>query len=298
MKLTPSVVNHCREIGGRRLALLHTSVSSGESRGKKKSGMKKQLDASNPAMRKIVLKSMRKMASQNNGLIPLLKPDSARPSTIITNGPTVDNLVEVHDKKKREVVALDCEMVCTQSNQRALGRCSIINYDGDIIYDSYIRPSKPITDYRTMWSGITPRHMKQAKPFVAATREIQTIIAEKIVIGHDLINDFSALQLNHPQQLIRDTSSLQVLLLPHAPSLRLLAKVLLNCDIQKGRHCSIEDAHTCLSIYKLFENSWENRSTHVNFNDCFDTANEPSNCTTPISLKVQTFIQGLIKNIK
>ena len=246
--------------------------------------MKKQPDA---AMRMKVLESMRKMASQNNGLIPLLKSDSVRQSTILKKGPmgvmVLDNLVDVQVKKKREVVALDCEMVGVgASKQSALGRCSIVNYNGDIIYDSYIRPSQPITDYRTMWSGITPRHMQQAKPFVAAAREIQTIIAEKIVIGHDIRHDFSALQLNHPQQLIRDTSSLQVLLLLHAPSLRLLAKVLLNCDIQKGRHCSIEDARTCLSIYKLFENSWENRSTHVNFNDCFDTANEPSttNATT------------------
>ena len=260
----------------------YTPMSGRPRRKRKRSWVKKQPDA---AMRMKVLESMRKMASQNNGLIPLLKPDSARPSAILKKGPMgvmiLDNLVEVRGKKKREIVALDCEMVGVgTTNQSALGRCSIINYDGDVIYDSYIRPSNPITDYRTLWSGITPRHMERAKPFVTATREIQTIIAEKIVIGHDLRHDFSALNFTHPQPLIRDTSSLQVLLLPHVPSLRLLAKVLLDCDIQMGKHCSIEDSRTCLSIYKLFENSWENRLTHVNYNDCFDTANEPSTTTT------------------
>lgn len=42
-----------------------------------------------------------------------------------------------------------------------------------------------------------------------------------------------------------------------APSLRLLANRLLNCDIQNGAHCSVEDAQTTMAIYKIYAKHWE-----------------------------------------
>ena len=47
----------------------------------------------------------------------------------------------------------------------ALARVSIVNYNGHIVYDKYVKPRGNITNYRTWVSGITPYHLKTAIPF-------------------------------------------------------------------------------------------------------------------------------------
>ena len=44
-----------------------------------------------------------------------------------------------------------------------LGRCSIVNHHGNVIYDTYVAPLAPVTDYRTRWSGISPHHLRGGK---------------------------------------------------------------------------------------------------------------------------------------
>lgn len=72
-------------------------------------------------------------------------------------------------------VAIDCEMVGTgpQGRLSELARCSVVNYEGDVIYDKYVQPELPIVDYRTRWSGITKQHMKNAIPFKTAQAEVR-----------------------------------------------------------------------------------------------------------------------------
>lgn len=71
-------------------------------------------------------------------------------------------------------VAIDCEMVGTGPSGKTseLARCTVVSYDGDVIYDKYILPEYPIVDYRTRWSGITQKHMRKAIPFRIAQREV------------------------------------------------------------------------------------------------------------------------------
>uniref|UniRef100_A0A8C8EAF0 Exonuclease domain-containing protein n=1 Tax=Otus sunia TaxID=257818 RepID=A0A8C8EAF0_9STRI len=74
-----------------------------------------------------------------------------------------------------KLVAIDCEMVGTGPGGRtsALARCSIVSYGGDVLYDQYVRPTAPIVDYRTRWSGIRRQHMANAVPFGKAQREVR-----------------------------------------------------------------------------------------------------------------------------
>ncbi|XP_049668893.1 apoptosis-enhancing nuclease isoform X1 [Accipiter gentilis] len=164
-------------------------------------------------------------------------------------------------------VAIDCEMVGTgpQGRLSELARCSVVNYEGDVIYDKYVQPELPIVDYRTRWSGITKQHMKSAIPFKAAQAEILKILKDKIVVGHAVHNDFQALKYFHPKDRTRDTSRIPMLNkragLPGraSVSLKSLARHLLQKKIQVGckGHSSVEDAQTAMELYRLVEVQWE-----------------------------------------
>lgn len=166
-----------------------------------------------------------------------------------------------------KVVAIDCEMVGTglKGSISALARCSIVGYHGDVVYDKYIRPTNPVTDYRTKWSGIRREHLINAVPFATAQKEILKILRGKIVIGHAIQNDYKALEYFHPKEMTRDTS--KILLLnrkagfpeKEMASLKRLAKQLLSKDIQTGRggHSSVEDAKTTMELYRIVEAEYE-----------------------------------------
>lgn len=73
------------------------------------------------------------------------------------------------------VVALDCEMVGTGPGGcfSELARCSIVDYHGNILYDKYVQPCRPVTDYRTPWSGIQKHHLLNATPFAQAREKVR-----------------------------------------------------------------------------------------------------------------------------
>ena len=86
---------------------------------------------------------------------------SNKPSNEIND--SAENLPEglkslkyVHESISSKYVALDCEMVGIgeKGKQNALARCCLVNFDGDKIYDEFVRPPAFVTDFRTRWSGV------------------------------------------------------------------------------------------------------------------------------------------------
>lgn len=68
---------------------------------------------------------------------------------------------------------MDCEMVGVGPfQQSALARCSLVDVNGDVLYDKFIRPEGEISNFRTHVSGITPQHMEGATPFAVARLEV------------------------------------------------------------------------------------------------------------------------------
>ncbi|KII74729.1 RNA exonuclease 4 [Thelohanellus kitauei] len=166
------------------------------------------------------------------------------------------------NKKTLRLLALDTEMVGTglSTEENMLGRVSIVDYNGDVVYDTYVSPTEPITDYRTKYSGITPESLIGAPSYTEVQYRVAELIKGKIIIGHSINNDLRVLKLQHPAKDIRDSSLYKPLRLKNPkqkPSLRILAKYHLNREIQKDTHCSIEDARSCLEIYKKFQSRWE-----------------------------------------
>ncbi|KAM9353326.1 interferon-stimulated 20 kDa exonuclease-like 2 [Symphorus nematophorus] len=164
-------------------------------------------------------------------------------------------------------VAIDCEMVGTGPKGRIsqLARCSIVSYEGDVIYDKFIKPSALVTDYRTRWSGIRYSDLANATPYFEARKEILRLLMGKVVIGHAVHNDFKVLSYSHPSALTRDTSRIPLLNAKagfaenECASLKRLTKAIFNRDIQTGKkgHSSVEDAKATMELYKVVEVEWE-----------------------------------------
>lgn len=77
-----------------------------------------------------------------------------------------------------KILAIDCEMVGTgpKGSISQLARCSIVSYDGDVVYDKYIKPAEPVTDYRSRWSGIRPKDLANATPYAEARKEVRKLL--------------------------------------------------------------------------------------------------------------------------
>ncbi|KAK1154664.1 interferon-stimulated 20 kDa exonuclease-like 2 [Acipenser oxyrinchus oxyrinchus] len=169
--------------------------------------------------------------------------------------------------KPYKYLAMDCEMVGTgpRGTRSELARCSIVGYHGDVVYDKYILPTNPVTDYRSRWSGIRKQDLRNATGFKEAQKEILKILSGKVVIGHAIHNDFKALGYFHPPALTRDTSRIPLLNkkagipVKEAASLKRLTKMLFSKDIQVGKngHSSVEDAKATMELYKIVEPQWE-----------------------------------------
>lgn len=67
-------------------------------------------------------------------------------------------------------LAMDCEMVGVgpTGEESLAARVSVVNQYGKCVYDKYIKPTQPVTDYRTAVSGVRPEHLKQGGSFPAA----------------------------------------------------------------------------------------------------------------------------------
>ena len=157
----------------------------------------------------------------------------------------------------RSIIAMDCEMCRVEDGEMALTRVSLVEWDGNVLLDELVKPDKPIIDYLTPYSGITPAKLEDVTTSLKDIQDrlLKEITPKHILIGHSLNSDLMALKLAHP--FVIDTS----ILYPHPrgppmkSSLKWLAQKYLGREIQKGHgtkgHDSIEDARACLDLVKM-----------------------------------------------
>lgn len=164
-------------------------------------------------------------------------------------------------------IALDCEMVGTGPPphlDNILARVSLVNFHGEQIYDSYVQapPKTRIEDYRTHVSGILPHHMKAgyARTFAQVQQDVAKLMEGRILVGHAIRNDLSALMLSHPKRDVRDTAryaKFRVESKGRAPALRKLARSELGLEIQGGEHSSVEDARATMLLFQKEKKGFE-----------------------------------------
>lgn len=176
---------------------------------------------------------------------------------------------------KDTLVAFDAEFVATESEKaslsaggqrivsddgrQVLARISLIDEKGEVLLDDYVRPSEPVVDYLTRFSGLTPEDLDPSTsthPLItnrAAHLKLRYFLDKGcIFVGHGLQKDFETANLFVPPEQIRDTVELWRFPGQRKISLRFLAGFLLERKIQDEIHDSIEDAKTALDLYKYY----------------------------------------------
>ena len=155
-----------------------------------------------------------------------------------------------------DVYALDCEMVLTTDDVYSLARISVLDWSGTVVLDSFVKPSLPVKNYFTQYSGITPALLSNVTTTLPdiQSKLLTLLTPSAILLGHSLESDLNAMKLTHP--FIVDTA----LIYPHPrgpplrSSLKFLTQKYLRREIQvsgeKG-HNSVEDALAVLDLVKL-----------------------------------------------
>jgi len=177
--------------------------------------------------------------------------------------------------QKRDIYfALDCEMVGVgpEGLDSALARVSIINWDNEIVLDTYVKVEETVTDYRTFVSGIRPEHIESDSAMSLA--EVQQAATDtlrgKILIGHGLINDLKVIGIQHPWCDTRDTATYEPFMreveLEANKEKKMLPRRLRDLTFEKfgkeiqvmGKaHSPVEDAIASIDLYKSVRSQWE-----------------------------------------
>lgn len=168
---------------------------------------------------------------------------------------------------KAKYIALDCEMVGIgkDGRQSVLARVSIVDWDGDVVLDTFVKVATKVTDFRTWVSGVKPKHLKSdsAMELSKVQEKVAGILKGKILVGHALQNDMHALMLQHSPQMTRDTAKYRPFQRYHKKwrprKLRDLVREFVGESIQQEgqSHDSVEDARATMDLFKTVCKQWE-----------------------------------------
>lgn len=157
-------------------------------------------------------------------------------------------------QKETPVIAIDCEMVICEDQQRHLARVSIVNYNRHVLFDEYIKPTMKITNYLKEVTNLDSIKIGRAMPLSFYKEKLEGIFKDKKIVGHTLESDFKALNFDIREYRVRDISEFSFFKNgKFKESLKNLTSKFLKLGIQGGSHSSVEDARAALELYKLYQ---------------------------------------------
>lgn len=149
------------------------------------------------------------------------------------------------------LVAIDCEMVMCEDG-RQIGRITILDSIGNVIYDKYVKPESAVLDYLEKYSGLNPLNVSNGINRSQLNQDLLEIIGTNtFILGHGLENDLEVLRF-YTDKII-DTAYLFLSCEGYKVKLSQLSKKYFGSIIQKEVHSSKEDAYCCLRLlaYKI-----------------------------------------------
>ncbi|KAG1706978.1 RNA exonuclease 1 [Nymphon striatum] len=166
--------------------------------------------------------------------------------------------VQTIDKNDLEedlrVYAIDCEMCCSATGME-LTRVTVIGRNLETVYETLVKPPRPIIDYNTRFSGITEKDLEGV---YTTLENVQSMLldlfsSKTILIGHSLNSDLLALKMVH--DTVVDTS----VVFPHRRGLpfkralrTIMAEFLMKIIQNDADYFRNKDIHLCLEIPKYF----------------------------------------------
>lgn len=185
------------------------------------------------------------------------------------------------EQQQQQFIAMDCEMVGVGRSgcRSVMARVVLVDWNYVTVYDQFVRPAEPVTDYRTHVSGIMPYDLyddsynsSTAIDLATCRRDVLSLLIGKILVGHALKNDLHALHISHPWQDTRDTAKYEPFMKVRYPrdgilwprKLSELCHEKLGLDIQQPgqAHSAYEDAIAALQLYQSVHTKWEKVMTY------------------------------------
>lgn len=94
------------------------------------------------------------------------------------------------------IYALDCEMGYTTEGGEVL-HVTVVSSECKTVLDTLVKPTNPVLDYNTRFSGIAEMDLKDVKTTLRNVQDIllDTFSNKTILIGHSLDGDLRALRV-------------------------------------------------------------------------------------------------------
>lgn len=165
------------------------------------------------------------------------------------------------------VYALDCEMAFTKCGMEVI-KISVVQMNGNIVYDHFVKPYNTIVDYGTEIHGITEQHLLNAtKTLNDVHNDLKEFIhAESIIVGHGVFNDLRIMRFIH-KRVIDSSIVFSVKDRPRfCFSLKTLARHVLNREFRAPGEChdSVQDASVAMEIIlRKLQQDYEASRMHV-----------------------------------
>jgi DNA polymerase III epsilon subunit-like protein len=168
-------------------------------------------------------------------------------------------------------LALGCKMVGAGSDGTldVCARVCVIDEQENILFEAFVKPLLPVTQYRYETTGIRPEHLRDGVSTTVknAQRRVEELLLNgeqqpwkvrtsrgraRLLVGHGLDHDLDALGMDYPAYLKRDTATYPPLMKTSklSNSLRFLTLRYLGYEIQTGHQHPFEDCVAAMRLYR------------------------------------------------
>ncbi|RHY48721.1 hypothetical protein DYB38_005675 [Aphanomyces astaci] len=210
-------------------------------------------------------------SSPKKGLAALPDLETLRISKPSRNANSSDtNLLAALDADKiltRDLVgpffSVDVECVATGTGygDRDVARIAVVDENEVTLFDSYVKPDKPIVSYLTQLTGITAEHLNAANSLADVMADLKKVLPSQcVLVGQSVDKDAHWLGLQPAVDFRVLFNVADLFRVPTTSksynyryfSLRHVAKYLLEATIQESDHDPVVDAVYAMKIFKRF----------------------------------------------